>query len=115
MVKYLKGWGALALVIAAVSSVSAETRPVPYPAYPTRPVVRGQSPDAGWGDEYCDPWGRPCRVRGRVPSEKYRFQYQVPRGLTYPAANAPPAVIQYPYYTVKGPDCFFYNGSTTRF
>ena len=30
-------------------------------------------------------------------------------GLVYPPQNAPPAVVQYPYYTVKGPTDFFYG------
>ncbi|MFO1023280.1 MAG: hypothetical protein U0903_21710 [Planctomycetales bacterium] len=83
-------------------------------------LIRGQSPDNGQyadpgngGYDYCDQYGRPCR--GRYPREWYRFSYQTPRNLTYPAPNMQPAVVQYPYYTLKGPDCFFYNGSTTRY
>ena len=30
-------------------------------------------------------------------------------GLVYPPQNGPPAVVQYPYYTVKGPTDFFYG------
>jgi len=30
--------------------------------------------------------------------------------LRYPDPNQPPAVMQYPYYTVKGPTDFFYTG-----
>lgn len=33
--------------------------------------------------------------------------YWAPNDLAYPPANALPGVVQYPYYTLKGPDCFF--------
>jgi len=61
--------------------------------------------------EMCDPY---CRLRGRVPPEWNRFVYKTPRNLTYPAPNQMPGVIQYPYYTCKGPDCFFYQGTSNR-
>ena len=32
--------------------------------------------------------------------------YHVPHDFVFPQAG-PPAVVQYPYYTCKGPDCFF--------
>lgn len=41
------------------------------------------------------------------PTHQHHFSYEAPRGLQYPAANVPPAVVVYPYYTVKGPDDFF--------
>jgi hypothetical protein len=28
---------------------------------------------------------------------------------TYPAPGAMPGIVQYPYYTCKGPDCFFHQ------
>ena len=33
--------------------------------------------------------------------------FHVPRDLVYPPAGDVPAIVQYPYYTCKGPDCFF--------
>ena len=30
-----------------------------------------------------------------------------PRNLVYPPDNTPAAVVQYPYYTCKGPDDYF--------
>lgn len=54
---------------------------------------------------YCDPSG--CGREFCAPPQCYRFQYQVPQGLNYPPQNAMPGVVQYPYYTVKGPDDFF--------
>jgi hypothetical protein len=44
-----------------------------------------------------------------APPTSSRFQYVVPQGLNYPQPNAMPGVVQYPYYTVKGPDCFFHQ------
>lgn len=82
-------------------------RPVGYDTY-----SNGYEP-YGTYDSEC--WGNPHgRVRGRVPPERSRFIYKVPKNLTYPAANQMPAVIQYPYYTCKGPDCFFYQGTSNR-
>ena len=41
-----------------------------------------------------------------VPSGTH--YYAEPKCLQYPSAEGP-AVVQYPYYTLKGPDCFFYD------
>ena len=40
----------------------------------------------------------------------YKWSYKPPQGLVYPPRNQPAGVIQYPYYTVKGPTDFFYTG-----
>ncbi len=45
-----------------------------------------------------------------APTHHHWFSYEPPRNLQYPAANVPPAVVVYPYYTHKGPDDFFYTG-----
>ena len=37
----------------------------------------------------------------------YKMKYREPRDLVYPPPGDQPATVQYPYYTVKGPDCFF--------
>jgi hypothetical protein len=44
---------------------------------------------------------------GHHPTHYNWFSYEQPRNLVYPPANQPAAVIQYPYYTVKGPSDFF--------
>lgn len=100
----------------------------------TSPVLRGQSPDAysqapdgGYGDYNYDqynygsgvaqdsyqnyyPTGPMGDGSGKaMPRQCYKFQYVVPSGLNYPPPNAMPGVLQYPYYTVKGPDCFFHQ------
>ena len=45
------------------------------------------------------------------PTHHHHFSYDAPRGLQYPPANVPPSVVVYPYYTVKGPDDFFFTGN----
>ncbi|MES2792043.1 MAG: hypothetical protein V4719_20680 [Planctomycetota bacterium] len=55
----------------------------------------------------CGPDG--CGREFCAPPQHYKFQYVVPQGLNYPPQNAMPGVMQYPYYTVKGPDCFFHQ------
>lgn len=56
---------------------------------------------------YCD--GDGCGHNFCAPPSCYKFQYVVPQGLNYPPPNALPGVLQYPYYTVKGPDDFFHQ------
>lgn len=41
------------------------------------------------------------------PTHYHTFTYREPKNLVYPQQNQPAGVVQYPYYTVKGPDCFF--------
>jgi hypothetical protein len=45
--------------------------------------------------------------RGAHPTHYHWFSYEQPQNLVYPPENQPAAVIQYPYYTVKGPSDFF--------
>ncbi|MBW3539691.1 MAG: hypothetical protein KY476_05420 [Planctomycetes bacterium] len=49
---------------------------------------------------------------GWYPTHHHWFRYNHPQGLVYPPPNQPPAVVQYPYYTTKGPDDFFLKVST---
>ena len=44
------------------------------------------------------------------PTHHHTWDYTPPTDLRYPDPNQPPAVMQYPYYTVKGPTDFFYTG-----
>lgn len=79
---------------------------VPVPggyAYPG-PVYAGSPGSVAYGPMAGGPCGYP------IPRQYYRMRYCVPQGMQYPPANQPPAVVQYPYYTTKGPDCFFYTG-----
>lgn len=95
-------------------------------------TVRGQSPDGNpAGGMYCPPGGAcptDCRygcpglydTMPNYPRLKcdslcnpypghvgYKMTYKEPNCLVYPPANDQPATVQYPYYTLKGPDCFF--------
>jgi hypothetical protein len=40
--------------------------------------------------------------------------YHIPHDLSYPSAGDQFGVVQYPYYTHKGPDCFFYDSDGQR-
>lgn len=52
--------------------------------------------DGGWGGEETGFLGR-----------KYERTFVAPQNLKYPPQNVPPTVIQYPYYTLRGPTDFF--------
>ncbi|MCY2965426.1 MAG: hypothetical protein NT069_17630 [Planctomycetota bacterium] len=75
-------------------------------------VVRGQGPGdmayAGSDNGYCESDDCDCDECSRRARHQCR-PYHVPHDLSYPPAGAMPAVVQYPYYTNKGPDCFFYD------
>jgi hypothetical protein len=62
-------------------------------------------------EEYCDD-GRHCHGPGCKCH--HCLPYHIPHDLSYPPMGDMPGVVQYPYYTCKGPDCFFYQGSSTR-
>ena len=47
---------------------------------------------------------------GWAPTHYYSFNYKVPDNLVYPNPMPTPAgLVMYPYYTHKGPDCFFHQ------
>jgi hypothetical protein len=87
-------------------------------------VARGQAPAGqnvtAYGEEICDEDGyalssrrhlcRHCGGRGCC----YCRPYHVPRDLSYPPEAGLPATVQYPYYTCKGPDCFFLDNDHSR-
>jgi len=43
------------------------------------------------------------------PTHYHTYEVSKPKNLVYPPANQPPAIYQYPYYTVKSPTDFFYK------
>lgn len=55
----------------------------------------------------------PCPPQADVwrPTHHHTYEYHAPKNLVYPPANQQPGVVQYPYYTVKGPTDFFYTGN----
>ncbi len=61
----------------------------------------------GCPDGWCDPCTAGCRGYGWRPHHHHTFRYRQPRNLVYPPNPTPAAIVQYPYYTVKGPDDFF--------
>jgi hypothetical protein len=75
-------------------------------------VVRGQQPEYGTpvvSGDYCEidddsncRHGHGCHCSMCQP-------YCVPNDLVYPPPGDQPAIVQYPYYTTKGPDCFFHQ------
>lgn len=98
-------------------------------------VVRGQGPAAAYAGQsiaaqpgaatagaydpncvYEDEYGDYCDDSCHGPACKCRMclPYHIPCDLSYPPMGDMPGVVQYPYYTCKGPDCFFYQGSSTR-
>lgn len=59
---------------------------------------------------YCPPENCPdqsCLGKPCWPHHKHYHSYAAPQNLMYPPANSPAALVQYPYYTVKGPSDFF--------
>lgn len=81
------------------------------------PAIRGQGP----GEWVSGPSAAPCphcqsahpgHAQGNcnlpfVPVHRNFHTYSVPDGLMYPPENLPPAMYQYPYYTLRGPTDFF--------
>ena len=77
-------------------------------------IVRGQSPMEGPAtamgsyDPTCPPGYGPANCPP-YQCDNYHFKYREPANMTYPPPQAQPSVVQYPYYTCKGPDCFFHQ------
>ena len=72
----------------------------------------GHGPEAVTPASYenCDPnayGGAGCGDSSWHPTHYHWYTYEAPRNLVYPPQNVPASVIQYPYYTCKGPDDFF--------
>lgn len=66
------------------------------------------------GASACESCGGNCNgtcgktKKGWFPHRR-TVDYQTPKGLRYPQANQPMSGVQYPYYTLKGPDTFFFK------
>ena len=76
-------------------------------------VYRSQTPGEAYyapasdSDTVTEEWVQQ-QPRGQFRGGHYHtFDYRVPRNLRYPPANQPPAVVQYPYYTLRSPTDFF--------
>lgn len=44
------------------------------------------------------------------PTHHHTWEYKEPKNLRYPDPCQQPAMVQYPYYTCKGPSDFFFQG-----
>jgi hypothetical protein len=81
-------------------------------------VARGQAPSGNYVNAHGEVCDDPCNDDCDYGRRRCRFchgrgcaccqPYHVPRDLSYPPPG-PPAIVQYPYYTCKGPDDFFYS------
>ncbi|MFN0052199.1 MAG: hypothetical protein ACKV0T_08405 [Planctomycetales bacterium] len=77
-------------------------------------LVRGQNPEfcpvpEGMSGEYCPPDDGMCHNGCHGPHCCHCRPYCIPNDLVYPPPGDAPAIVQYPYYTTKGPDCFFHQ------
>jgi hypothetical protein len=61
---------------------------------------------------YCPPYGQQCRggCRPGCPHHYHTYNVRTMKDPVYPDAQQPGGTVVYPYYTFKGPDCFFYKG-----
>ncbi len=71
---------------------------------------QGQMHGPGMGCPTCPPGHNQSGYDFWKPTHHHTWEYNPPQGLKYPDPNEPPATIQYPYYTVKGPTDYFYTG-----
>ncbi len=61
-------------------------------------------PDGCWHGPYNGMGGM---GPGQYQGHTIHYTHEMPKNLRYPNPNVPPTVVQYPYYTVKGPSDFF--------
>lgn len=59
-------------------------------------------PDGG-----CRHCGRGCGYRHGMPQHYQTYQYNWPSNMVYPTQGVPSGLVQYPYYTLRGPTDFF--------
>ena len=59
----------------------------------------------------CQRCGRGCGYRDGKPQHYQTYQYDWPRNQVYPQQGVPAGMIQYPYYTLRGPTDFFMEKS----
>ncbi len=55
----------------------------------------------------CQHCGRGCGYRNGMPQHYQTYQYNWPQNMVYPQQGVPTGVVQYPYYTLRGPTDFF--------
>ena len=90
-------------------------RPEPYITQANTPytVDNGACPECNSGqscpDGGCRRCGRGCGYRAGMPQHYQTYQFNNPSNLVYPQQGAPSGMVQYPYYTLRGPTDFFMN------
>ena len=55
----------------------------------------------------CPRCGRGCLNHHGFPQHYQTYQYNWPQNMVYPQTGAPAGMVQYPYYTLRGPTDFF--------
>ncbi len=75
----------------------------------TRGIVRGQTPAEFPGNsQAATAYWDENQPQGAFHGGHYHtFEYKAPKDLRYPDPNQSPPVVQYPYYTLRGPTDFF--------
>lgn len=70
-------------------------------------------PDCNFGQNCppsgCKRCGRGCGYRNGMPQHYQTYQYNWPTNMVYPTQGVPSGLVQYPYYTLRGPTDFFMN------
>src|SRR5579871_1905864 len=94
-------------VVRGQSPGDVPTYAAPGTQYPAPNAYAADGYAAPGNTDTCPYCGGNCRRGFCACRQFYKPTYCVPRNLSYPPPNTPPAVIQYPYYTCKGPDCFY--------
>lgn len=93
-------------------TVSAGGMPYGMPGDPTAAGAASNWMGNGWaegGPNAPMPGYEQGQGGGYGYERSYKFKYKEPRDLRYPPVGDVPAVVQYPYYTFKGPDDFFHQ------
>lgn len=52
-------------------------------------------------------FGRNCLYCNGMPKHYQTYQYDWPENMVYPTQGVPAGMVQYPYYTLRGPTDFF--------
>ena len=55
----------------------------------------------------CQSCGRGCGYRNGMPQHYQTHQFDWPQNMVYPQQGVPSGMVQYPYYTLRGPTDFF--------
>ena len=55
----------------------------------------------------CQLCGRGCGYRNGMPQHHQTYQINYPQNMVYPTQGVPAGMVQYPYYTLRGPTDFF--------